>query len=159
MWLLLELYGAAVPGTAAPSFFSHCVHTPLGTWVARYGRIRSSPQRYDFGVWHGHTRVHGLPIACPVATLVVRRRFQQHIIDMTRVWRTSAGKYDWHDFEYTVRAAAALAGDMGLSEEQVLLERTLTRGQFILWLSGCLAVHRQTLQHPRPSQGPDRPGS
>ena len=29
-------------------FFAHCVHTPLGPWVARYGRIRSSPQRYDF---------------------------------------------------------------------------------------------------------------
>ena len=38
------------------------------------------------------------------------------------------GKYDWHDFEYTVRAAVALAGDMGLSEEKVLLERALTRG-------------------------------
>ena len=28
-------------------FFTHCVHTPLGTWVARYGRIRSSPRRCD----------------------------------------------------------------------------------------------------------------
>ena len=53
-------------------FFAHCVHTPLGTWVARYGCIRSSRQRYDFSVWRGYTRAHGLPIACPAATLVVR---------------------------------------------------------------------------------------
>ena len=61
-------------------FFGHCVHTPLGTWVSRCGRIRSSPQRYDFGVWHGYTRTNGLPIAGPAATLVVRRQFQRHIL-------------------------------------------------------------------------------
>ena len=77
-------------------FFAHCVHTPLGTWVARYGRIRSSPQRYDFSVWRGYTRAHGLPIACPAVTLVVRRQFRRQIFDMTRVWKNSARTYDWH---------------------------------------------------------------
>ena len=43
---------------------------------------------------------------------------------MTRVWKNSARTYDWHDKKYTVRAAAALAGDM--SEEKVLLEHALT---------------------------------
>ena len=48
---------------------------------------------------------------------------------MTRVWRNSAGEYDWYDFEYTLRAAAVLAGDIGLSDDKMILERTLTRGQ------------------------------
>ena len=78
-------------------FFAHCVHTPMGTWVARYGCICSSPQQYEFGVWHGYTRTHGLPIACPAATLVVRRQFQLDIFDMTRVWRNSARTYEWQD--------------------------------------------------------------
>ena len=79
----------------------------------------------------------GLPIACPAATCVARRQFQQHIIDMTRIWRNSAGEYDWYDFEYAVRAAAVLAGDMGLSDDKMILECTLTRGQFILRRFGC----------------------
>ena len=78
-------------------FFDHYVHTPLGTRVASYSRIRSSPQRYDFGVWHGCTRIPDISIACPAATLVVRRQFQLHIFDMTRVWRHSTTTYKWHD--------------------------------------------------------------
>ena len=95
--------------------FSHCVHTPSGTWVARYGCVCSSRHRYDFTVWRGCTRAHGLPIASPAATRVVRRQFQRHIFDMTRVWMNSLRTYDWHDYKYSVRAAAALARDMGLS--------------------------------------------
>ena len=71
---------------------------------------------------------------------MVRRQFQQHIIDMTRVWRYSVGEYDWCDFEYTVCAAAVHAGDIELSEDKMILERTLTRGQFILRRFGCSAV-------------------
>ena len=82
----------------------------------------------------------GLPIAYPSATRVVRRQFQQHIVDRTRVWRNSAREYDWYDLEYTVRTAAVLAGDMGLSDGRMTLERTLTRGQFILRRFGCPAV-------------------
>ena len=53
--------------------------------------------------------------------MLLEKKFQQHIVDMTRAWRNSAGKYDWHDSEYTVRAAASLAGDMGLSEENMMM--------------------------------------
>ena len=75
---------------------SHCVHTPLGTWVAIYGCIRSSRQRYDFSVWRGYTRAHGLLIVCPAAILV-RRQYQRHIFYMTGVWKDSAKTYDWQD--------------------------------------------------------------
>ena len=92
------------------------------------------------GAWHGPTRVHGSLITYPVATLVIRRQFQQHMVNMTRVWRNSAGTYDWHDFEYRVRVAAALAIDMELSKEKMLLEHTLTLRQFTLLLFGCPAV-------------------
>ena len=158
IWLLLELDGAVV---RCPSFlfplrghtvgYVGCEMRPYPLFPSTVGTI--------FGVWHGHTRAHGLPIACPAATHVVRRQLQQHIVVMTRVWRNSAGTYDGHDFEHTVCAAVALAGDMGLSKEKVFLERTLPRRQFILPLFSCPAVHRQTPRHPRPSQGSDRPGS
>ena len=57
-----------------------------------------------FGVWHGCVRVLGVPIACPVAMIMVRRRFQQHIV--ARVWRDMTGDGIAYDFEYTMRAAA-----------------------------------------------------
>ena len=40
---------------------------------------------------------------------------------MTRVWRNSAGEYNWYDFEYTARAAAVLAGDMGLLGDKIIV--------------------------------------
>ena len=58
------------------------------------------------GVWHGCVRVVGVPIACPVAMIGVRRRFQQHIVARIRVWRDMTGDGIGYDFEYTMRAAA-----------------------------------------------------
>ena len=58
-----------------------------------------------FRVWHGCVRVLGVPIACPVAMIVVRRRFQQHIVPRIRVWRDMTGDGIGY-FEYTMRAAA-----------------------------------------------------
>ena len=84
-------------GTACLLLFAHCVHTQLGTWVKSYGCIRSYRQRYEFSVWRGYTRAHGLRIAFPAATRVVRRQFQWHIFDMTMVWKNSVRTYDWHD--------------------------------------------------------------
>lgn len=76
----------------------------------------------------------GLPIACPAAAFVARRTFQQAIVDLTRTWRNSAGEYDWYNFEHALRAAADLAGDLGLSDDKMILERTLT------WKRSCLGV-------------------
>ena len=59
-----------------------------------------------FGVWHGCVRVLGVPIACTVAMIVVRRRFPQHIVARIRVWREMTGDGIGYDFEYTMRAAA-----------------------------------------------------
>ena len=59
-----------------------------------------------FGVWHGCVRVLAVPIACPVAMIVVRRRFQQHIVARIRVWWDMTGDGIGYDFEYTMRAAA-----------------------------------------------------
>ena len=58
------------------------------------------------GVWHGCVRVLGVPIACPVAMIVVRRRFQEHIVARTRVWRDMTGDRIGYNFEYTMRTAA-----------------------------------------------------
>ena len=60
-----------------------------------------------FRVWHGCVRVLGVPIACPVAIIVVRRRFQQHIVARNGVWRDMSGDGIGYDFEYTMRAAAS----------------------------------------------------
>ena len=59
---------------------------------------------------------------------------------MSRTWRNSTGDHNWYDFWYTLRAAAALDHDMGLPSEQAILERILTRGQFVLRRFGCPAV-------------------
>ena len=58
-----------------------------------------------FGVWHGRVRLLGVHIAYPVAMIVVRRRFQQHIVARIRVWRDMTGDGIGYDFEYTMRAA------------------------------------------------------
>ena len=58
-----------------------------------------------FGVWHGCVRVLGVPIACPVAIIVIRRRFQQHVVARIGVWRDMSGDGIGYDFEY-MRAAA-----------------------------------------------------
>ena len=58
-----------------------------------------------FGVWHGCVRVLGVPIACPAAMVVVRRRFQQHVVARIRVWRDMTGDGIGYDFEYTMWAA------------------------------------------------------
>ena len=63
-----------------------------------------------FGVWHGYVGVLGIPIACPVAMIVVRRRFQQHIVARIRVWRDMASDGVGYDCEYTMRAAAVHFG-------------------------------------------------
>ena len=49
--------------------------------------------------------VLGVPIASPVAMIVVRRRFQQHIVAKIRVWRNMRGDGVGYDFEYTMRVA------------------------------------------------------
>ena len=59
-----------------------------------------------FGVWHGCVLVLGVPIACPVAMIVARRQFQQHIVARIRVWRDMTGDGIGYDCEYTMRAAA-----------------------------------------------------
>ena len=73
----------------------------------------------------------------PLLRSSIRLQFPQVIADMSRTWRNSTGDYNWYDFAYTLRAAAALAQDMGLSSEQAILERMLTRGQLC---SGASAV-------------------
>ena len=62
--------------------------------------------RYLVGIWHGCARVLGVPIACPVAIIVVWRQLQQHIVARIRGWRNMTGKGIEYDFEYTMRAAA-----------------------------------------------------
>ena len=59
-----------------------------------------------FGVWHGCVRVPGLPIAYPVATIVVRRQFKQHIVARIRIWRNLTGDGIGYDFEYTMFLAS-----------------------------------------------------
>ena len=63
-----------------------------------------------FGVWHGCVCVLSVPIACPVAMIVVWRQFQQHIVARIRVWRDMTGVGIGYDFEYTMRAAAVHFG-------------------------------------------------
>ena len=55
----------------------------------------------------------GLPIACPAAACVARRRFKQLVVGLTRIWRKPTGEYNWYDFEYALRAAADLAETWG----------------------------------------------
>ena len=56
---------------------------------------------------------------------------------MVRVWRNSKGAYDWFHFEQVVREAANSANDLGLTSAKNILERTLTRGEFILRRYNC----------------------
>ena len=128
MWLLLELYGAAVVGTLVPSFslLIVCTHR----WVRGLRDTAVSALLLDgtiAGAWHGHTRVHRLPIACPAPTLVVRRQFQQHIVDMTRVWRNSVGARLARLRVHSPRGCHSCGGH-GIVRRNVFLERVLTRG-------------------------------
>ena len=59
-----------------------------------------------FGVSHSCVRVLGVPIACPIAMTVVRRRFHQHIVARTIIWRDMTGDGIAYDFEYALRTAA-----------------------------------------------------
>ena len=59
-----------------------------------------------FGVWNGGVRVLGLPIGSPAAIIVVRRRFQQHIVARIRVWREVTGDGIGYDVEYIMRVVA-----------------------------------------------------
>ena len=159
MWLLLELYGAAVVGTLVPSFslLIVCTHR----WVRGLRDTAVSALLLDgaiVGAWHGHTRVHRLPIACPAATLAVRRMFQHHIVDMTRVWRNSAGVRLARLRAHSPRGCHSCGGH-GIVRGKGALRACAHPWQFILRLFGCPTVHRQSLQHPRPSQGLDRPRS
>ena len=61
-------------------------------------------------------------------------------MEMTLTWRNSAGSYNRYDFARTLRAAAALAQGEGLNSERAILERTLTRGEFVLRRFKCPAV-------------------
>ena len=63
-----------------------------------------------FGVWHGRVRVLGVPIACSVAMIGVRRQFQQHIVARIRVRRDMTGDGIGYDFEYTMRVAVVHFG-------------------------------------------------
>ena len=69
-----------------------------------------------------------------------RLYFQQLTLNMTRTWRTSDGEFDWYNFACTLSAAATFAHGMGLSAEQAILERTRTRGQFLIRCFRCPAV-------------------
>ena len=97
MWLVLKLYGAAVAGTTVISFslLIPCTHR----WVRglRDTAVSALPLNGTILVSGVAKPAPTLPIACPAATLVVRRQFQWHIFDMTRVWRNLARTYDWHD--------------------------------------------------------------
>ena len=72
---------------------------------------------------------------------------------MTKKWRNSDGTQKLFHFEHVVRRAADLANDLGLSRAKNILERTLTRGEFILWRFGCaamtLSVFTAKLSHTR----------
>lgn len=59
---------------------------------------------------------------------------------MTNVWRNSDGNYNWFHFEHALRRAANLANDLGLFKANRILERALTRGEFILRGFGYAAV-------------------
>ena len=71
---------------------------------------------------------------------LLRLQFQQNIVEMTWNWKDSAGSYNGYDLARTLRAAAASAQHMGLSLEQAILERTRTRGEFVLRRFMCPAV-------------------
>ena len=159
MWLVLKLYGAAVAGTTVISFslLIPCTHR----WVRGLRDTAVSALPLDgtiFRSWHGHTRVHRVPITCPGATLVVRRVFQHHIVVMTRVWRNSAGVRLARLRVHSPRGCHSCGGH-GIVRGNGALRACAHPWQFILRLFGCLTVHRQSLQHPRPSRGQDRPGS
>ena len=72
---------------------------------------------------------------------------------MSRTWKNCTGEYNWYDFAYTLRAAAALARDMALSCKQAILDRMLTRGQFVLrhfgWPAVTVGVFTDKLPSPR----------
>ena len=80
------------------------------------------------GVWHGRECAFGLPTSYPPAmTIVVPRSYDSwfgYIFSSLswryRTWRNSADVHNWKDFAFTLRAAAALAHDMGLSSEQAV---------------------------------------
>lgn len=74
--------------------------------------------------WPYGTAVSALSAYLPLTSLLrslVRLQFQTLRGAMTRTWRNSAGKYNWYEFSHTLAEAAALAHDMGLSAEQVIL--------------------------------------
>ena len=96
------------------------------------------------GIWPSRDRGLGLifpPLPSPrgpdrcdtsLPRSLLRLQFQQLLLEMARAWKNSAGSYNWYDFARTLRAAAALAQDMGLNSERAILERTLTRGELVL---------------------------
>ena len=119
------------------------------------------------GIWPSRDRVLGLPwLPSPrcldrcVSSLpqsLLRPQFQQLIVEMTRTWRNSAGSHNWCEFARTLRAAAPLAQDMGLSPEQAILELTLTRGEFVIRHFKCPAVTLGVFTDKLPnSRGPAR---
>ena len=77
---------------------------------------------------------------------------------MKKIWHNSDGTYNLFHFEHAVRRSTDLANDLGLFKAKSILERTLTRGEFILRGGDPVGVHRQTSEHWQPVQGPDRAG-
>ena len=98
-----------------------------------------------------------LPRCCSCRSATVPAAHRQHHAGLADF----RGKGRRYEFEYTIRAAAVLAGDMGLFEGKIILERTLTRGYFIRRRYGSPAVILGvcTDKLPRPSPRPDRPWS
>ena len=81
-----------------------------------------------FGVWHGCVRVLGVPIACPVTMIVVRRQLQQYIVARIRVWRYMTGDGIGYDFEHTIcgRPPCILASLWSTRATGTLGRRTLS---------------------------------
>ena len=108
------------------------------------------------------------PFSCPRLSCCLPRCCSCHSPTVPAAHRRHhAGLADFrregrrYEFEYTIRAAAVLAGDMGLFEGKIILERTLTRGYFIRRRYGSPVVILGvcTDKLPRPSPRPDRPWS
>lgn len=59
-------------------------------------------------------------------------QFQQLIVDVARVWRNSDELYDWNDFHRVLYAATMHAVDMGLVDDQRILERIMWRGTCVM---------------------------
>ena len=96
-------------------------------------------------VLHGRGCALALPTPYPVVTTVlfpaativdsatVPASYRGYLADLEEL----AGEYNWYEFAHTLRVAAALAHDMGLSSEKAILERMRTQGQLC---SGASAV-------------------